>query len=57
MFEALLQNHKELLQRRVVRVQGSAQTQRRLDQALNTQLHHTEQVGALHSHMVLHCYK
>lgn len=52
--EAVLHHHKELLQRRVVRVQRASEAQRRLDQTFDAQLGHVQQVGALHRHGVSH---
>lgn len=46
-FQTVFHHHKELLQRRVVRVQRAAQVQRRLDQALDAQLGHVHQVEPL----------
>ena len=48
MFEAVLHDDEELLQRRVVRVQRPAEAQRRLDEALDAELGHVQQVGPLH---------
>lgn len=52
MLEAVLHYDKELLQRRVVRVQRSSKAQRRLNQTFNAKLGHVQQVGALHCHGV-----
>lgn len=52
MFEAVLHDNKELLERWVVRVQCSSKAQSRLDQPFNTQLGHVQQVGSLHGHGV-----
>lgn len=52
MFEAVLHDNKELLKRWVVRVQSSSKAQSRLDQPLNAQLGHVQQVGSLHGHWV-----
>lgn len=52
MLEAVLHYDKELLQRWVVRVQGSSEAQSRLNQTFNTKLGHVQQVGTLHCHGV-----
>lgn len=52
MFEAVLHDDKELLERWVVRVQSSSEAQSRLDQPFNTQLGHVQQVCSLHGHGV-----
>lgn len=52
-FQTALQNHKELLQGRVLGVQRPAQTQRGLDQHFDAQLHHAQQVGPLYRHGAL----
>ncbi len=44
MFKAVLQNHKELLQRWIFRVQRAAETEGGLDQNLNAELHHAEEI-------------
>lgn len=46
-FQTVFHHHKELLQRRVVRVQRAAQVQRRLYQALDAQFGHVHQVEPL----------
>ena len=50
MFEAMLQDDKELLQRRVLGVQRPAQAQGGLNQHFDAQLHHAEEVGSLYGH-------
>lgn len=52
MFETVLHDDKELLERRVVWVQSSTEAQGRLDQPFNAQLGHVQQVGPLHGHGV-----
>lgn len=52
MLEAVLHYDKELLQRWVVRVQGSSEAQSRLNQTFNAKLGHVQQVGTLHCHGV-----
>ncbi|PWA17198.1 hypothetical protein CCH79_00010524, partial [Gambusia affinis] len=52
--QAVLHDHEELLQRRVVRVQRPAEAQSRLDQAFDAELRHVQQVGSLHGHRVTH---
>lgn len=47
-FEAMLQDDKELLQGRVLRVQRPAQAHGGLDQYFDAQLHHAEEVGSLY---------
>lgn len=44
MFQTVLHHHKELLERRVVRVKCASEVERRLDQALDAQLGHVHQV-------------
>ena len=48
MFETMFQDNKELQQGWIFRVQGAAQTQRRLDQHLDAELHHAKQVRSLY---------
>lgn len=52
MLEAVFHYDKELLQRWVVRVQGSSEAQSRLNQTFNAKLGHVQQVGTLHCHGV-----
>lgn len=52
MLEAVLHYDKELLQRRVVRVQRASEAQSRLNQTFDAKLGHVQQVGALHCHGV-----
>lgn len=48
MFEAMLQDDKELLQWGVLGVQSPAQTQRGLNQYFDAELHHAEEIGSLY---------
>lgn len=52
MFEAVLHDNEELLEWRVVGVQGASKTEGRLDQAFDAELGHVQQVGSLHRHRV-----
>lgn len=48
MFEAMLEDDKELLQWGELRVQRPAQAQGGLNQYFDAQLHHAEEIGSLY---------